>query len=116
MPDYTSYTPTQLIQMLENKADYKPEAIAEASEEWEGRGLKRKEAKKIAEGMMRDRMRRFLSRKSRLLFRPGDMVFPESYFLSQNAVKRIFGEEYRRWKDRKNLFGDSSQNADPSLF
>ncbi|MEL6133808.1 MAG: hypothetical protein AAFR59_10640 [Bacteroidota bacterium] len=116
MPDYTTYAPQQLIQVLENQADYEPDAIKEVLTEWETRGIKRKDAKKIAEDIVRDKIRRFLSRKSRLLFNPRNMEFPASHFLSEKAVKRVFGEEYKRWKERKKLFGDSSHNADPSLF
>lgn len=115
MPDYSTHTEQQLIQLLENKADYKPEAVEEALVEWQSREADQKAAKKTAEKIVREKIRRFLSGKSRLTFRPQNMEFPESHFLSKKAVSRIFGEEYKNWKERKKLFGNNP-NSDPNLF
>lgn len=115
MPDYSTYSDTKLIHLLENKADYKAEAVEEAMVEWNTREMKPKAAKKIAEEIVRAKIRRILSGKSRLFFRPQQMELPESHFLSPKAVSRIFGVEFKNWKERKKLF-DNNPNADPSLF
>ncbi|MCI4669232.1 MAG: hypothetical protein MRZ79_13945 [Bacteroidia bacterium] len=116
MPDYSTYSNEKLVQILENKADYQANAIEEVLEEWKSRDIKPKNAKKLAEEIVRGKIRSFLSRKSRLTFRPQNMLFPESHFLSKKAVSRLFGEEYKNWKERKKMFGSNNPFNDASLL
>lgn len=110
MPAYTHYTDEQLIELLEHKADYKPAAIEAALEEWARRNVKPKRARTIAGKIVRHHIRRFLRTKHRLTFNHRKMILPESHFLSEKAVSKIFGEEYKAWKERKKLFEGGSGN------
>lgn len=111
MPDYTSYSIEKLIHILEHASDYKPSAIEQVLAEYEQREFPAKKARKLAAEMVREKIRAVLNRKHRLTFRPKNMVLPTSHFLSEKAVAKIFGEEYKAWKARKKLFteGDNSR-------
>ena len=98
---YSGSELSELIRIIENKADYTEECVTVVKNEFESRKIIDGSSEKIAEELIRSKFKVFLEK-----FDPfsSKITIYESAFLNKEQIKEIQKDEFDKWMDKREGF------------